>query len=134
MVCFSLQVAVHYQGRPRQELEVGTWKQEVKQSAWRNAAFWLASVFRRSYPSYTAQTDLPRDGTTHSSLGFPTSKSAIKTIDTSTGRLLEAVLQLIAPFSSIIKLTTFTDLWQDHRVSDSHYSPLVVRPSLSIPW
>jgi hypothetical protein len=130
MVCFSLQVTVHSQGKPRQELKAGTWKQELKQRPWRNTAFWLASVFR--CPSYTAKLTYLGMVLPAVAWAFLHHNQQLRKypIDTYTGLLLEAVLQLISPLPSI-KLTNVTDLLQDQRVSDSHHSPLMVRLCLS---
>lgn len=38
-VYFSLQVTAHHQWKRRQEPEVGTWKEELKQRSWRDAAY-----------------------------------------------------------------------------------------------
>jgi hypothetical protein len=50
---------------------VGTWRQELMQRSWRDAAYWLASPGLLSLLSYRTQDFQPRDGTTHNRLGPP---------------------------------------------------------------
>jgi hypothetical protein len=49
----------------------GTWRQELMQRPWRDAAYWLASPGLLSLLSYTTQNYQPRDGTAHSGLSHP---------------------------------------------------------------
>jgi hypothetical protein len=51
------------------KLNTVTWKQELKQGPWRNAAYWSVSHGWLSLLSYTPQNQLPRGDTTHSGLG-----------------------------------------------------------------
>jgi hypothetical protein len=52
---------------------VGTWRQELTQRSWRDAAHWLAPRGLLSLLSYSTQEHLPRVGSTHSGLGSHTS-------------------------------------------------------------
>ena len=56
----------------REEIEAGSWRQELKQRTRRNTASWLAPHGLLSLLSYT-QDYYPRSGTTHSGLGSITS-------------------------------------------------------------
>ena len=49
----------------------GTWRQELTQKPWRDAAYWLASPGLLSSLSYRTQGYQSRDGTTHNGLGPP---------------------------------------------------------------
>jgi hypothetical protein len=49
----------------------GTWRQELMQRSWKNAAYWLASPELLSLLSYRTQDYKTRDGTTHNGLGPP---------------------------------------------------------------
>lgn len=49
-----------------------TWRQEMMQKPWRDAAYWLAPCALLSLLSYTTQNQQPRDGTTyHGAAPFP---------------------------------------------------------------
>jgi hypothetical protein len=50
----------------------GTWKQELMQSSWRGAAYWLASHGFLGLLSYRTQ-DHPRNGSAHNGLSPPIS-------------------------------------------------------------
>ena len=43
----------------------GTWRQELIQTPWRGAAYWIAPPGMFSLLSYRTQDYQPRDGTTH---------------------------------------------------------------------
>ena len=49
-----------YQGKSRQRLKAGSWRQELMQKPWRSAAYWLASRGFLSWLSDTVQGHLPR--------------------------------------------------------------------------
>jgi hypothetical protein len=49
---------------------VGTWRQELMQRPWRDAAYWLAPHGFLSLLSYGAQDHQPRNGPTHDGLGL----------------------------------------------------------------
>ena len=53
------------------EVRVETWRQEL----WRNIACWMTPWPILIYLSYMVQEHLPRDGSTFSGLGLPTSIS-----------------------------------------------------------
>jgi hypothetical protein len=55
------------------EATAGTWRQELKQSPQRSAAYWLVPQGFLSLLSYTTQDHSPRSDTTHSGLGPPAS-------------------------------------------------------------
>ena len=44
---------------------VGTWRQELMQRPWMDAAYWMASLGLFSLLSYRTQDYQPRDNTTH---------------------------------------------------------------------
>jgi hypothetical protein len=46
-----------------------TWRQELMQRPWRDAAYWIASAGLLSLLSYITQHYQPRDDTTHNELG-----------------------------------------------------------------
>ena len=68
-VCLTYIILVHHGGKPGQELKAGPWRQELKQKAVRNAAYWLASHGLISLFPYTTQDHLPGVGTAHNGLG-----------------------------------------------------------------
>jgi hypothetical protein len=49
----------------------GTWRQELRQRPWRDAAYWIASPSLLSLLSYRTQDYQPRDGTTTMGLALP---------------------------------------------------------------
>ena len=49
----------------------GTWRQELTQRPWRDAAYWLVSPGLLSLLSYRTQDYQPRDGPTHNRLDPP---------------------------------------------------------------
>lgn len=65
-----------------QELKVRTWRWELKQKPWRNAAYQLPPHILLSLLSYTVKSHLSRTGSTHSAVGPPTSitKQEVKQI------------------------------------------------------
>jgi hypothetical protein len=69
----KLQVTVHQEEKPGEELKKETWRQELKQRTWRNTANWLALHGLLSLLSYIAQDHILRGGPTHSGLGSPIS-------------------------------------------------------------
>ena len=59
------------ESQDRNSHRAGTWRQELMQRPWRNAASRLASPGLLSLLSYRTQDYQPRDGTTHNGLGPP---------------------------------------------------------------
>jgi hypothetical protein len=55
----------------RSSQRAGTWRQELMQRPWRDAAYWLVSSGLLSLLSYRIQDYQPRDGPTHNGLGPP---------------------------------------------------------------
>lgn len=78
-------------------------RQELIQKPWRHAAYCLAPRLRPCFPSYAAQTYLPRNGGTHSGLVPPPSMNT-QEHDPQTG-LMKAILQLRVPLPKCAKLT-----------------------------
>lgn len=69
---FGWQVTIHHWGRPRQEFQARTWKQEQRsRDHGGNATYWSAPSDFLSSLSNTAQAHLPRDDNTHSWLDPP---------------------------------------------------------------
>lgn len=62
-------VTVYHWGKLRQEFEVGTWRQEMKQKVWRNPAYWLSLYGSVDFTSCILQYHWTRDGIAHSGLG-----------------------------------------------------------------
>ena len=61
---------VRHPGKSGQGLRARTWRQQLTQGSWGNAAYWL--VLRLAQPAFLWNPEsLPRDGTTHSRLGRP---------------------------------------------------------------
>ena len=52
----------------RNSNKAGTWRQELMERPWRNAAYWLAPHGLLSLLSYSTQDHQPRSGTAHSAL------------------------------------------------------------------
>lgn len=52
-------VVFHLRRKPEQELKAGTLGLELIQRPQRNAAYWLASILKVSYLSYSTQEYLP---------------------------------------------------------------------------
>jgi hypothetical protein len=48
-----------------------TWRQELMQRPWRDAAYWIASPGLLILLSYRTQDHQPRDGTTHNGPSHP---------------------------------------------------------------
>ena len=55
----------------RNSSRVGTWRQELMQRPWRDAAYWLAHHGLLSQLSYRTQIHQPRDETIHSGVSEP---------------------------------------------------------------
>jgi hypothetical protein len=55
----------------RNSHRAGTWRQELMQSPWKGAAYWLASPGLLSLLFYRTQDYQPRDGTTHNGPSNP---------------------------------------------------------------
>jgi hypothetical protein len=55
----------------RNSYRAGSWRQELLQRPWRDAAYWLASLGLLSLLSYRSQYYQPRDGTTHNGPSHP---------------------------------------------------------------
>jgi hypothetical protein len=53
------------EGQDRNSHRAGTWRQELMQKPWREAAYWIASPALLSLLAYRAQDYQPRDGTTY---------------------------------------------------------------------
>jgi hypothetical protein len=71
-LCFY--ITDHHQKKSGQELKQGgDLEQELMQSPWRVAAYWLAPHGFLSLFSYRTEVYQPRDGFTHNGLGPPQS-------------------------------------------------------------
>lgn len=77
---YNSQVILHHREKSGQELRAGTWRQELKPTPWRVAAYWLDLPSLFSLLSYVPQDDLPMVDTSYSGLGF-----LILTINPQTG-------------------------------------------------
>lgn len=77
-------------------MKAGTWRQELLQKLYRNAAYWLAPCGFPSLFSYTTQNHLYVDGgsTAHSTLGLSTTSSKQMNHNLPTGLLVGAFSQL----------------------------------------
>jgi hypothetical protein len=57
----------------RNSSQAGTWRQELMQMPWRDAAYWLAPHGLLRLLSYRTQDHQAKDGTAHNGLGPPPS-------------------------------------------------------------
>lgn len=64
-------VTVHHQRKSGEEFKAAKWRQKLKHSLWRNAAYCIELHWLLSWFSSTNQDHLPRGETTHSDLGPP---------------------------------------------------------------
>lgn len=62
-VYFGVQFAVHHWRKSGQELKAGTWRQELKQRPYRNAAYRLARHGLLSQLGCTSHDHLPKGST-----------------------------------------------------------------------
>lgn len=78
---------VPHPGKSGQGLRARTWRQQLTQGSWGNAAYWL--VLGLAQPAFLWNPESrPRDGTTHSRLGLSLIRQYLT--DLSTASLTEA--------------------------------------------
>jgi hypothetical protein len=61
---------VHHPGASGQELKTRTWRQEVMQNSWRNAAYWLALMACFSLSSYSIPEPFGKRAVVLSTIGW----------------------------------------------------------------
>jgi hypothetical protein len=70
-LAYDAGVRVHHEGKLRQELKAGTWRQRTEAETMEDAAYWLPPSSLLSLLLYTNQDHLPIAGTVPSGLAPP---------------------------------------------------------------